>query len=71
MSPKDFRKISHPKQVVSLYWPNFIKKVSQLMAEIYTRNFYLFGNSVKHPGNATKKFLKNISSRTGDIPILF
>ena len=31
ISPKNFRKISHPEQEISPYWPNFSKFVSQLM----------------------------------------
>ena len=30
MYPKSFRKIYHPEQDISLYWPNFSEEASQL-----------------------------------------
>ena len=68
MSPKDFRKIAHSGPEISLYLSNFSEEVSQLtdIQEIWNDLDIV----QKYPGNISKKIKKDISSRTGDIPIL-
>ena len=70
MSQKNFRKISHPKLEISLYQPNFSKAVSQTnrLTDIQEIRKHL-EIVYKHIRNVSKKIQKDISSRTGDIPL--
>ena len=61
---KNFRKIPHPGQET---WHNFSKEVSKLTDKQENLNF--LEPVYQHPRNATENFQKDISSRTGDIPI--
>ena len=58
ISPKYFRKISHPEMDISLYLSNFSKKVCQLTDPEISRD------SVYH---CLTKNQKDVSCRTGDI----
>ena len=77
MPPKNFRKISHPELKISLNLSNFSKEVSQLLLSKPTnrltdkqKNCKCLELMYKHQRNFPKKFQKDISSRTEDIPIL-
>ena len=71
MSPKTIRKISCPELEISQYLCNLSKesKSTNRLTDIQeiSNNLEIVQ---KYPGNVTKKFQKDISSRTGDIPIL-
>ena len=59
MSPKSFKKISHPELGISLYLSNFRKEVSQIMSERHAKNLELFGTSV----GTSSECLQKISER--------
>ena len=70
MSSKNFRKISHPELDISLYLSNFSKEVSQLTGwQTYKKIRKIWNWCTKVPKNVTKKFQKDLSSRSGVIPI--
>ena len=66
LSPNIFRKIYHPGQEISLYWPNFSKNISQL-TDKQTKNCDYLEIVYKDPRIVAKKFQEDVSSRTGDI----
>ena len=71
MSPENFRKTSLPELQISLYLSNFRKEEGQITDwQTYKKNLNNMEIGQKYPGNVSKKFQKDISSRTGDIPIL-
>ena len=58
MCPKNFRKISHSELKISLYWPNFSKKVSKIVDR---HTWHLEINGIGE--QITQKFHSNISER--------
>ena len=61
MSPKKFRKISHPEQEISLYLSNYSKKVSQLTYwQTYKKCVTIWKKCTNIPGMPPKNF-RNIS----------
>ena len=59
MSPKNFRKISHPEQEISLYLYNFSKEVSQLTDWQTNKKFRIIWNKCTNiPGMPPKNFRK-------------
>ena len=68
MSSKDFRKISHQELEKSLYLSNFSKEISKLTDWQTYKKFRIIWNlCINIPGMSTKKFQKDISTRTKDI----
>ena len=69
MSPKNFRKISHPELELSKF-VLFQKesKPNNRLTDIHDFQNYLV-QVYNHHRNASKKFQMDISYRTGDIPI--
>ena len=59
MSPKDFRKISHPELEISLHLSNFSKEVSQLTVWHTYKQFLIIGKWCKNiQGMSLKNFRK-------------
>ena len=59
MCPKIFRNVSHPGQEISLYWPNFIMEVSQLMdLQTYKKFRIIWIHCENIAGKPPKKFRK-------------
>ena len=57
MPPKNFRKISHPEQEISLYKPNFSKEVSQLTDwQTYKKIRIIWNKCINIPGMPPRKF---------------
>ena len=59
MSPKNFRKTSHPEQEISLYWPNFREEVSQLTdRQTYKKFIFIWNLCTNIIGMSLKDFRK-------------
>ena len=69
ISPKNFRKISHPGQEISLCRPHFSKEVSQLKTDRQTKICNYLEKVYNYLRNVSKKFQKDISSRTRYNPL--
>ena len=83
MSPKILEIYIIQNWIYSYFDMISVKKLANYQTDRPTRNSELFGYHIqksqemwnnfekvqKYPGNVSKKFQKDISSRTGDIPI--
>ena len=69
MPPRNFRKIYHTELEISLYLSNLSNEVANYQTDRHTKNSELFGTSVPMSRTVLKKLQKDISSRSGDIPL--
>ena len=69
MSPTYFRKISHPEQEISLFWPTINKEVNQLTDQQTNKKFSNIWKQCANIPEMCQKIQGDISVRADDMPI--